>query len=84
MDTLKNDEEFVSYYVDGKRLAFCHFVKSEGKLLVDQTFVDESLRGKSIGSKLMEEVVRIAEKEGLRLDATCSYAAHYFEKNHLN
>jgi len=48
------------------------------------TFVDESLRGKGIASKLVEEAVKEIKAKGGKVQATCSYAKAWLEKQNLN
>ena len=50
---------------------------------IDHTFVDEKLRGQGIAKELVELAVQEIKKEHGKLQATCSYAKHYLEKNNL-
>jgi len=45
------------------------------------TFVDESLRGKGIASKLVEEAVKEIKQKGGKVQATCSYAKAWIERH---
>lgn len=45
------------------------------------TFVDESLRGKGIASKLVEQAINEIKKRNGKVQATCSYAKKWIEKN---
>ena len=45
------------------------------------TFVDDSLRGQGIASQLVKEAVKTIESIGGKVEATCSYAKHWLEKN---
>lgn len=47
---------------------------------IDHTFVDESLRGQGIASKLVQAAVDEIEKRGGKVEATCSYAVRWLEK----
>lgn len=47
---------------------------------IKHTFVDESLRGKGIAGKLMEELADLLRKDGLKAIVTCSYAVAWFQK----
>lgn len=53
----------------------------DGVVNVDHTFVDPSLRGQGIASKLMKEIYNIAKEEGYKVVATCPYAVVWFERN---
>lgn len=48
---------------------------------LNHTFVDDSLRGQGIASKLVEAVAVKMQKENKKIIPTCSYAVHWFEKN---
>lgn len=47
---------------------------SPGLMVIDHTFVDDSLGGKGLGRKLVMKVVALARNEGNVLTATCWYA----------
>lgn len=71
---LKNEEE--------KILAEVTFPnEDENTVVINHTFVDESLRGKGIANELLKEVVKDLRKKKLKCIPTCSYAIHWFEKN---
>ncbi|MFV0341543.1 MAG: GNAT family N-acetyltransferase [Anaerocolumna sp.] len=53
----------------------------EAVVNINHTFVDDSLRGQGIASKLMEEVVKELEDSNRKAIPTCSYAVMWFEKN---
>ena len=53
---------------------------SEHKVVVDHTFVDDSLRGQGVAEKLMVAIAEKFRKEGLTFVATCSYAKKWFDK----
>ena len=60
---------------DGKLLAEITFPEtSAGEFTIDHTFVDESLRGQGIASKLVQAAVDEIESKGGVVKATCSYA----------
>jgi predicted GNAT family acetyltransferase len=67
---------------EGKTLAEIDFPAIDEKtVLITHTSVDDSLRGQGIAKKLVEEVLAEAKKDGKKIQATCSYARAYFEKN---
>jgi len=49
-------------------------------IFIIRTFAPEHLRGKGLAADLMDAAVRYAKKEGLTLDASCSYAKTYLQK----
>lgn len=55
----------------------------KGKYNIYHTFVDESLRGQGIASKLVEEAVKFIESKNGKVEATCSYAKKWLEKNSI-
>ena len=66
----------------GNIIAIIEFEEIEkGLFNIYHTFVDESLRGKGIASKLVEEAVNEIESRGGKVKATCSYAKKWLE-NH--
>jgi Predicted acetyltransferase len=48
---------------------------------IDHTFVDPSLRGGGVASRLMEEAYEEIRRQGKRARATCPYAVRWFEKH---
>ncbi len=67
---------------EGKTVAYVEFPEiAAGVHDVAHTVVDSSLRGQGIAGKLLEALVKKAEKEGKRLQPTCSYAVGWFEKH---
>ncbi len=56
----------------------------EGTYNIYHTFVDESLRGKGIASKLVEEAVKEIESRNGKIQATCSYAKKWIERRRKN
>lgn len=65
-----------------KRLAELTYSNSDNNAInIDHTEVDESLRGKGIGDKLIEEAVKFAREKGLKITATCPYASKLLSRN---
>ena len=52
---------------------------AEHEYTIDHTFVDESLRGQGIASKLVQAAVDEIEGRGATVRATCSYAVRWLE-----
>lgn len=48
---------------------------------IDHTFVDDSLRGQGIGSKLVQEAVDTIKEKGAKIQATCPFASKWLEEN---
>lgn len=55
--------------------------KENGVYDINHTFVDESLRGQGIASKLVEEAVKTIKGNGGKVTATCSYASEWLKKH---
>ena len=48
---------------------------------IDHTYVSNVLRGQGIAGKLMEEAMKVIEKNGWRANTSCSYAAYWKEEH---
>ena len=73
------------------------YIEKEGKVVAEieyedmgnneyniyHTFVDDSLRGQGIASKLVEIAVEEIEKRRGKVSATCSYAKAWLERHKL-
>lgn len=67
---------------EGKIIAEVTFPDfDDNTIIIDHTFVDDSLRGQGIAAKLMLEVVSYAKANNKKIKASCSYAVKWFEKN---
>lgn len=75
---LKIKYETNKFYIkseDNNYLAFITFQDyGENIIAIDHTFVDPSLRGQKIALRLVEEVVRYARDNNLKIVPLCSYA----------
>lgn len=83
MKFTREGQSFIYYSFDlGKKLAEITFpCLEEGIWTIDHTWVDESLRGKSVGARLVETVVEAARAEGFKVKPVCPYAVKWFEDN---
>lgn len=82
MKFIKEDSRIYSLDNNKKVVAEITFYKSENEIFtIDHTYVDESLRGQGIAGKLVEMAVEEIEKRGGKVEATCSYAKKWIEKN---
>lgn len=76
------NKDSIQYVEDNKVLAEVVFPLTDTNVItITKTFVDSSLRGQGIASKLMLDVIDYAKKNNYKIKATCSYAASYFSKN---
>jgi Predicted acetyltransferase len=81
MDFLENDQKIWLEDESGKVTAYVEFPEINGVSNVMHTVVDPSLRGQGIGGKLLSALVKKMEKEGKKLELTCTYAIDWFNKN---
>ena len=66
-----------AFYIekDGEWIAELTYEKTaDNEITIDHTEVDESLRGQDIGENLVEEAVKFARDNNLRVVATCPFA----------
>lgn len=81
MDFIKEDNKIYLKDEKGKIIAEIEYEEIEkGVFNIYHTFVDESLRGKGIASKLVQEAVKEIEAKNGKVQATCSYAKKWLEK----
>lgn len=59
----------------GRKIGELTYVIDRGTLTVKHTFVNEDCRGRGIAQQMISAAETFAEKEGLKIAATCSYAA---------
>ena len=84
MDFIKEESRIFLENEDGKIIAEITFQKiQEDVFNIDHTYVDESLRGKGIASKLVEMAVQEIKKRNGKVKATCSYAQKWLENNNI-
>lgn len=68
---------------DDKKVACVSFEKvTSGVYNIYHTYVDESMRGKGIAGSMLEFTVKHLKNIGAKeIDATCTFAKHWLEKN---
>lgn len=67
---------------EGKMLAQITWVKeTEDHIILDHTFVDDSLRGQGIARQLFDKVIELARDRDIKIQPVCSYAQKMFEQN---
>jgi uncharacterized protein len=77
-----NRGAFIIRGEDKKRLAEMTYSKAgETGIIIDHTEVDESLRGKKVGDRLLAEAVKFAREKGLKIYATCPFALRKLQTN---
>ncbi len=81
MDFQIENTRIFSVDESGKLLAEITFPKEEKGYCINHTFVDESLRGQGIASKLVEMAVAEIKKQEGEVTAICPYAVKWLEKH---
>jgi len=67
---------------DGETIAEVTFPETEkGVFTIDHTYVDSQLRGQGIAAELVKRAVEEIERHGGRVEATCSYAILWLNRN---
>lgn len=62
----------------GARLDYA--LLENGRIDITHTFVPENLRGRKLAARLMEAALHYASREGLQIQASCSYAEAYLKR----
>ena len=82
MEFITEENRIYTRNEEGKVIAEIEFEKVDDYVYsIYHTFVDESLRGQGVASKLVELAVKEIESRNARVTATCSYAKSWLEKN---
>lgn len=82
MDWQYEDGRVCSIDETGELLAEVTYVKTaDGEVDINHTYVNPKLRGQGVAGELMQVVSEFLRKNELKATATCSYAAHWLEKN---
>lgn len=64
------------------KTAEIHFVPNGNNLIiVDHTFVSESLRGQKVGDALVKRIVEYAREEQLKILPLCPFAKSQFDRH---
>jgi uncharacterized protein len=84
--TIQHDEHGNSgvFHLDkeGARIAEMTYQRlGEGRILIDHTFVDPSLRGQGVARQLLDAVVAWARGSNTKISATCSYVVAQFARD---
>jgi predicted GNAT family acetyltransferase len=72
-----------AFYIeeDGKKLAEMAYSRySEGHIIIDHTEVDDALRGRGAGKKMLTHAVEWARENNIKITPVCSFAYSLFEK----
>ncbi|MCB0345375.1 MAG: N-acetyltransferase [Bdellovibrionales bacterium] len=86
---VKRDESAVEHHADAQKFSYVtdgrecklNYEKRDGALDLKHTYVPETDRGNGIGELLVEEALRYASKENLKIIPSCSFVEKYLEKH---
>jgi len=66
---------------NGKEVAILEFKIHQDVYYIIRTYVDDSLRGQGVASKLMHALIELLEETGSKASCVCSYSVAWFEKH---
>ncbi len=79
--TVIQDEKICRFEVFGSgQIAYLQYKEASGELEIVRTYVPPQLEGQGIGKVLVDAAVRYANRKGLKVKATCSFAKEYLGK----
>lgn len=82
MQFIKEENRIYATNIDNETVAEVTFYEIENGIYnIDHTFVDDSLRGQGVGSKLVQEAVNTIREKGAQIQATCPFASKWLEEN---
>ena len=82
MQFIKEENRIYATNIDNETVAEVTFYEIENRLYnIDHTFVDDSLRGQGVGSKLVQEAVNTIREKGAQIQATCPFASKWLKEN---
>lgn len=82
MDFIKEQNRIYAKDANNQTVAEVTFYEIENGIYnIDHTFVDNSLRGQGIGSKLVQEAVNAINQKGAKIEATCPFASKWLEEH---
>ncbi|XP_055336463.1 protein NATD1-like [Paramacrobiotus metropolitanus] len=83
MASVQHDERKRKFYIPtgAKDAHLTYELPREGIIDFQHTFVPEDLRGQGIAAKLVDQGLRYAAAENLKVKLTCSYTEDYVNKN---
>jgi len=82
MQFIKEENRIYATNIDNETVAEVTFYEIEnGVYNIDHTFVDDSLRGQGVGSKLVQEAVNTIREKGAQIQATCPFASKWLKEN---
>ncbi|KAA0957173.1 N-acetyltransferase [Planococcus sp. ANT_H30] len=77
---LGSDEFAYRLEVEGVMKAEIAWTKLADVMVIEHTFVDESMRNKGLAKKLLDQAVNFARKNNFKVEPVCSYAVTAFDR----
>ncbi|MGW9019168.1 GNAT family N-acetyltransferase [Priestia megaterium] len=82
MINIKKDANTFYIGKQDKKDAEIHYIPTEkDEIIVDHTFVSDSLRGQGVGEALVKRIVEFAREEGKKIVPSCSFVKDKIEAN---
>jgi predicted GNAT family acetyltransferase len=66
---------------EAKTVAKMTYKVRNGNMVIEHTLVDEPLRGKDVGARLVGEGVKFARKKNMKIVPVCTYAKNLLESS---
>ncbi|RNF38539.1 GNAT family N-acetyltransferase [Planococcus salinus] len=74
-------DEFAYRYTEGESVkAEITWTELANVMVIEHTFVDESLRNQGIAKKLLDRAAEYAREKGYKMEPVCSYAVVAFDR----
>ncbi|MEJ8302921.1 GNAT family N-acetyltransferase [Saccharibacillus sacchari] len=81
MTNIERKEHSFVMSKDGQEVGKVNWtVRGDGVLMVDHTFVAESMRGQHAGEQLVERVVELARESSVKIEPVCPFAEALFKR----
>lgn len=62
-------------------VAHCNYrMENDNTLVIEHTEIIPSARGSGVGKELVDDILRFAESENLKLRSECDYFSHQWDK----
>lgn len=80
---LEETDTHGSFYIGPyeNKVAEINWKKHDGFIEVDETRVDEALKGQGIGIKLFNRVIEHAREHSVKIKPVCSFVVKMFERH---
>lgn len=81
MEFITEKDRIYATDASGKIIAEVTFATRDGVATIDHTFVDTSLRGQGVASKLVKSAIDKILADGNKVAASCSYALAWLQRH---